>query len=93
MRQRVIIGSDNGLPPVRRQTIIRFNAGILSIGPQRTIVSEILIEIQTIPLNKMQFKMSSAKWRPFCLGLNVSNDILFDTQYAIDLVCPSNLMP
>ena len=93
MRQQVIIGSDSGFLPVRRQAIIRINAGLLSIGLQRTIVSEILIEIQNFPLNKMQFKMPSANWRSFCLGLNVSHDILVDTQPAIDLVCPSNLMP
>ena len=28
-----IVGSDNGLSPVRRQAIIWNNAGILSIGP------------------------------------------------------------
>ena len=32
---------------------------------------EILIGIQTFPFKKMHLKMSSAKWRPFCLGLNV----------------------
>ena len=40
-----IIGSDNGLSPGRRQAIIWTNAGILSIGPLGTNVSEILIEI------------------------------------------------
>ena len=66
-----IIGSDNGLAPKRRQTIIWTSAGILLIGPLGTTFSEMLIEIQTFPLNKMHLKMSSAKWRPFCLGLNV----------------------
>ena len=33
--------------------------------------SEILIEIQTFSFEKMHLKMSSAKWRPFCLTLNV----------------------
>ena len=40
-----IIGSDNGLAPVRRQAIIWTNAGILLIGPLGTHLSEILIEI------------------------------------------------
>ena len=66
-----IIGSDNGLSPGRRQAIIWANAGILSIGHLGTNFSEILFEIQTFSFKKIQFKMSSAKWRPFCLGLNV----------------------
>ena len=33
--------------------------------------SEILNEIQTFSLKKIRFKMSSAKCRTFCLGLNV----------------------
>ena len=40
-----IIGSDNGLSPGRHQAIIWTNAGILLIGPLRTNISEILIEI------------------------------------------------
>ena len=65
------IGSDNGLSPGRRQAIIWTNAGILSIVPLGTNFNEILIEIHTFSLKKMHLKMSSAKWRPFCLGLNV----------------------
>ena len=66
-----IIGSDNGLSPERRQAIIWTNAGILLIGPLGTNFSEISIGIQTFSFKKMHFKMSSAKWRPFCLDLNV----------------------
>ena len=66
-----IIGSDNGLSPGRRQALIWTNAGILLIGPLGTHFSEILIGIQTFSFKKMHFKMSSAKWRPFFLGLNV----------------------
>ena len=57
--------------PGRRQAIIWTNAGILLIGPLGTNFSEILIEIQTFSFKKIDFKMSSVKWRPFCLGLNV----------------------
>ena len=67
----IIIGSDNGLSPGRRQAFIWTNARILLIGPLGTNFSEILIGIQTFSLTKMHFKMSSAKWRPFCFGLNV----------------------
>ena len=66
-----IIGPDNGLSPGRRQAIIWTNAGILLIGPWGTNCNEILIGIQTFSFKKMHLKMSSAKWRPFCLGLNV----------------------
>ena len=66
-----IIGSDNGLSPGRRQAIIWTNAGILLIEPLGTNFSEILIGIPTFSFKKMHLKMSSAKWRPFCLGLNV----------------------
>ena len=66
-----IIGSDNGLSPGRRQAIIWTNAGILLIEPLGTNFSEILIGIQICSFKKMRLKMSSAKWRPFCLGLNV----------------------
>ena len=67
----IILGSDNGLSPGRRQAIIKTNAGILLTGPLRTNFKEILITIQTFYFKKMHLKMSSAKWRPFCLSLNV----------------------
>ena len=66
-----IIGPDNGLSPGRRQAIIWTNAEILLIGSWGTNFSEILIGIQAFSFKKMHLKMSSAKWRPFCLGLNV----------------------
>ena len=66
-----IIDSDNGLSPGQRQAIIWTNAGILLIRPLGTNFSEILIGIQTFSFKKMYFKMSSAKWRRFCFGLNV----------------------
>ena len=66
-----IIASDNGLSPGRRQAIIWTNAGILLFGPLGSNFSEILIEMCTFSFKKMHLKLSSAKWRPFCLGLNV----------------------
>ena len=66
-----IIGSDNGLSPYRRQAIIWTNAGLLLIGPLGTNFSEILIEILKFSFKKMHLKVSSAKRRPFCPGLNV----------------------
>ena len=66
-----IIVSDNGLSPRRRQATIWTSAGILLIGPLGTNFSEILIAILTFSFKKMRLKVSSAKQRPFCLGLNV----------------------
>ena len=65
-----IVGSDNGLSPGRRQSIIRTNTGILLFGPLGSNFSEILIEILTCSFKKIRLKVSSAKWRPYCLGLN-----------------------
>ena len=65
-----IIGSGNGLSPGRRQAIIWTNAGILLIRPLGTNFNEISIAILTFSFMKMRLKVSSAKWRPFCLGLN-----------------------
>ena len=66
-----IIGSDNGLSPGQRQAIIWTNAGILLIWNLGTNFNEILSEIHTFSFKKMHLKISSVKWRPFCLGLSV----------------------
>ena len=69
-----IIGSDKGLSPGRCQAITWNNDGILLIGPLGTNFSEMLIEIHTFSFKKIHLKMSSGKWRPFCLCLNVLKD-------------------
>ena len=66
-----IIVPDNGLSPDRRQAIIWTNTGMLLIRTLETNFSEILSEIHIFSFKKMHLEMSSAKWRPFCLGLNV----------------------
>ena len=71
LNKLIIIGSNNGVSPVRRQAIIWINAGILLFEPLGTNFSEFLIEILTFAFKKMCLKVSSAKWRPFCLGLDV----------------------
>ena len=38
--------------------------------------SEILIEIQTFLFKEMRLKVSSGKWRPFWLGLNVLVEVV-----------------
>ena len=69
--KQTIISSDNGLSLGRHQSIISTNDGILLIGSLGTNFSEILKEIYTFSFKKIRLKMSSGKWRPFCLGLNV----------------------
>ena len=64
------IGSDNGLSPGRRQAITWSN-GILLNWALGTNFSEILSEIDTFSFKQMRLKMSSGKWRPYCLSLNV----------------------
>ena len=81
-----IIGSDNGLSPGQRQAIIWTNAGILLIGPWGTNFSEILIGIHIFSFKKIHLKMSSAKWRPLCLGLSV---LMWRQQYQ----CLASIRP
>ena len=70
-----IIGSDNGLSLGQHQAIIWNNAGILSTGPLGTNLSEILIKVHTFSFKKMHLKITSGKWRPFCLGFKVLTKI------------------
>ena len=101
-----ILGSDNGMLPVWHQAIIGTNAGISLIRPLGLNFSEILIKIHTSSSKKMHFKMLSAKWRPFCLGLNVlkvnamnplqGRVIPFDTymyNYEVFACLPELVMP
>ena len=61
-----IIGSDNGLAPIRQQAFIWTNAVILSILTLETKFREILSKIQTLNSRKC-----ISKCRPFCLSLTV----------------------
>ena len=85
VRKLTIIGSDNGLSPERHQANIWTNAGILLIGALGTNFSENVSEINTFSFKKMHLKTSSAKRRPFCLGLNVliqsNQSTVFVTEY------------
>ena len=62
----IIIGSDDGFSPGRRQAIIYNNAGLLLIWRLGINLSEIVITIYTFSFKRMHFKMSFAKWQPFC---------------------------
>ena len=72
-----IIDSDNGLSPGRRQAIIWTNAGILLIRTLGANFSEIFSKIRAFSFKIMDLKMSSVKWRWFCLGLNVLKCIIW----------------
>ena len=79
-----VIASDSGLSPGRRQAIIWNNDGILLIWPLATSFSKILIEIHSFSFKKMRhLKMSSGKWRPFCLDLSV---LIYHKQKDICLI-------
>ena len=78
-----IIGWDNGLSPGRRQAIIWTNAGILLIWPLGTNFNKTSIEIHTFSFKKVHLKLSSGKWRPFCLGLNVLSKLPPITRYRL----------
>ena len=65
------IGSVNGLSPIWHQTIIQTKAGLLSIRPLGTNFGEIWTKIQNFSSRKMQMKILSAKWWPFCPGLGI----------------------
>ena len=67
------IGSDNGFSPGWRQSNIWINLILLLIWTFQTNFSEIFIEFHTSYFKKMHLNMSSGKFRPFCLGLNVLN--------------------
>ena len=66
-----VTGSDDGLSPGRRQSIIWTNAGILLIQTLGTNFSEMLGKTHSFSFRKMHLKMSFAKGRLFSLGLNV----------------------
>ena len=71
----ITLGSDNGLSPGWRPVIIWSNDGILLIWTLGTNFSEISIKILKVSFKKRRLNGSSAKWRPFCIGLNVLDEV------------------
>ena len=65
------IALNNGLPPGRRPAIILTNAGILLSRTLGTNFNGNLSGIYTFSYTAMHFKVSSAKWRQFCLVFKV----------------------
>ena len=71
----VIIGSDNGLSPVRCQAVIWTNAGILLIGPLETNFSAILIGISNVfihenPFENVVWEMATILSWPQCVKIH-----------------------
>ena len=78
MHYQNVIDWENGLLSARHQvtpvqSLIYFDVGFLSTRPMGMNFSEILIEMVWFSCQKMDFKMSSAKWYLFFLSLNVLN--------------------
>ena len=88
VRYLTTISSDNGLSPGRRQAITCTNAEVSLIGSLWTNFSEVWIEIPTFSYKKIRFKLSSAKWRPFCVCLNVLRVMLWLWCRLSDMVVP-----
>ena len=59
--KQIIIGTDNGLSPVRHQAIIKTNGDLVSIRPRDHMLNnEILLLIQKCSFQEIHLKMSSA---------------------------------
>ena len=60
----------------------RCNAGILLIEPLGANFSGSSIKLQQFSFRKVHLKMSSTKWQPFCLGLDVLRSTVHSKKYA-----------
>ena len=69
----VIIASGNGLSLMWHQAVVWTTAGLFLIGSLRTNFSEIRTKNVYIFRQDIEVEISSAKWRPFCLGFNILN--------------------
>ena len=66
------LAAGNGFAPGRRQAIRCIDVDSLALWFLATNFNEIRIKVLIFSLTKTHLKMS-AKWRPFCLDLSVSN--------------------
>ena len=86
---QLIISSDNGLAP----NIIWTNAWILLTRISGINFSEFLSEFHTFSFKKKRLKVSSAKWRPFHLGLNVLTLLQLKLYYSALPIYRSHFFP
>ena len=91
--QSGIMGSDNGLFLVQCQAIIWTNPGLLLIGPLARNFSEIWIKIRQFAYKRMHLKMSSTKWRTFCLCLNILKRVTWGTSCWLAIIPHINSSP
>ena len=86
--QHIYIASENSLSHALSKAFIWTSAVILSVRPRGTYFSEILCKIQKFSFKKIHFKMSSAKWWPFCICLNV---FILDAPKYLNTSCGKHL--
>ena len=72
-----IVGSENGLSPIRRHAITWSSTDLLSIRPFRTNFNEIWIETYNFPIKEMHLKCRLQNWRPICSCNSISHRIIF----------------
>ena len=72
-----IFNPDNGLSLGCRQAIVRTNVGLLLIRTLGINFDEIWSKIYTFSFKQNYLKLSRAKWRQFCLDLNVLTYIAY----------------
>ena len=84
------IGSDNGLSPDWHQAIIGTNTDLLLTENSGAKFNAIWMKIENFSFKQMLLKMSSRKWRPFCLSLNVLTHWGRDKMSAISQTIFSN---
>ena len=91
----ILIGSDNGLSPCRRQPIIWTNAAILLIGPLGTNFNEIFIKIQIFSFQKffenVGCEMSAILSRPQCVN-DISRVLFIFNVYGLIVILNAILL-
>ena len=76
--------------PTGHRTIVWTNNGLWPIGPWKQNCHGIWIKIQIISHRKMNLKMSSAKWQPFCFGHNLiiyTSYLTLQASYDVSMEC------
>ena len=88
---KAIIGSDNGLSPVRHHYLNQCRI-IVNWNPEANF-NKIQIKIWNFKFNDIHMKMPSANWRSFRTGLNVLTHCSLVTPYGdLELMAPSHYL-
>ena len=78
-----VIGSSNGLSPVRRQAVVWINDDLLLIGPLEIIFGEIAIKITSTFIQEDAFENVVCETGLFCFGLIVFQACKFTALYGV----------